>query len=80
MEDMSSPPHQLEHLNLSVDVILASQRSSNIQQPAVSLSMKLREEQGGSKTKRFTIDLKTFETLRFCVAKALSSTDQYRAK
>jgi len=76
----SSPPQQLEQIHLSVDVILASQRSSNIQQPAVSLDMKLREEQGGARTKHLTIDLKTFERLRFCVAKALSSTDQYRVK
>ena len=52
-------------------------------QPAVTLNIKLKEDLSNDtseETRNFQLDLRTFEELRFCVAKSLGSTDQYRVK
>ena len=52
-------------------------------QPAVSLNINLKESPSNAtvgEKRNFLLDLKTFEELRFCVAKSLGSTDQYRVK
>ena len=71
---------QLEDVSMRVEVVLGTEKSSSVLQPAVRLNMKTRDQQGRQQTSHLTLDLKTFETLRFCVAKSLSATDQYRFK
>ena len=76
------PDFNSEQSNFSLSIVMTT-FNFYLLQPAVSLNIKLKESPSNAtvgETRNFLLDLKTFEELRFCVAKSLGSTDQYRVK